>query len=66
MSTFYPGIEITCPQSSTCSMQIESYLSQCDIYNLSPFQKKKKWPHDVNFRNIRFSRMNEPTNTEFV
>lgn len=39
MSTFNPGIEITCPQPSTCSMQLESYLYQCNIYNLSPFFK---------------------------
>lgn len=36
----YPGIEITCPQSRTCGMQLESYLYQCNIYNLSPFLKK--------------------------
>lgn len=40
MSTFYPGIEITCSQPSTRSMQLESYLYQCNIYNLSPFLKK--------------------------
>lgn len=50
MSTFNPGIEITCPQPSTCSMQLESYLYQCNIYNFSPFLKKK-WPHDVIKRN---------------
>lgn len=55
MSTFYLGIEITCPQSSTCSMQIGSYLSQCDIYNLSPFQKKNKNGHMMSISGISVS-----------
>lgn len=52
MSTFYPGIEITCPQSRTCGMQLESYLYQSNaIFIILAHLKKKKWPHDVIIRN---------------